>query len=103
MKRGARLVLVNFCRDEAGRYLGNTGGVNMFDTFNQIWRDFVAAGRITEAEYKNMTLPQYYNTVEEFSRPLTDESRRMLSRRIKIRVDRNAHRPLSFRRRIPTP
>ena len=74
MKRGARLVLVNFCRDESGRYLGNTGGVNMFDTFNQIWRDFVAAGRITEAEYKNMTLPQYYNTVEEFSRPLTDES-----------------------------
>ena len=74
--RGGRLVLVNFCRDAQGRYLGNTnpsgGGVNMFDTFNQIWRAFVDDGRITPQEYTNMTLPQYYNTVEEFSRPLVD-------------------------------
>ena len=31
---GGRLVLVNFGVDEEGRYLGNTGGVNMFDTFD---------------------------------------------------------------------
>ena len=74
MKRGARLVLVNFCRDEQGRYLGNTGGVNMFDTFNRIWQTFMDDGRISAEEYLNMTLPQYYNTVEEFSRPLTDKT-----------------------------
>jgi len=72
LKPGGRLVLINFARDEQGRYLGNTGGVNMFDTFNQIWLDFVDAGRIARDEYENMTLPQYYNTVEEFSAPLTD-------------------------------
>ncbi len=72
--RGGRLVLVNFCRDEAGRYLGNTGGVNMFDTFNRIWRGFVEDGRISRAEYVNMTLPQYYNTVDEFRRPLEDKA-----------------------------
>jgi hypothetical protein len=69
---GGRLVLVNFGRDEEGRYLGNTFGVNMFDTFNEIWNEFLENGRISREEYVRMTLPQYYNTVEEFSAPLTD-------------------------------
>lgn len=69
---GGRLVLVNFVRDEAGRYLGNTGGVNLFDTFNRLWQGFVAEGAIRAEEYVRMTLPQYYKTVEEFTEPLTD-------------------------------
>ena len=73
LKAGGKLLLINFARDEQGRYLGNTGGVNMFDTFNQIWQDFLQQGRITTTEYENMTLPQYYNTVEEFSAPLQNE------------------------------
>jgi len=72
LKPGGKMVLVNFCRDEQGRYLGNTGGVNMFDTFNEIWQEFVSDGRITAKEYLNMTLPQYYHTVEQFSAPLLD-------------------------------
>lgn len=73
LKPGGKLILINFGRDEQGRYLGNTGGVNMFDTFNQIWLDFLEQGRIDRDEYENMTLPQYYNTVAEFSAPLTDQ------------------------------
>ncbi len=69
---GGRLLLVNFGRDEAGRYLGNSGGQHMFNILNRIWQDFLAEGRITEAEYRAMTLPQYYNSVEEFSAPLID-------------------------------
>lgn len=69
---GGRLVLVNFARDEQGRHLGNTGGVHMFDTFNAIWRSFVDDGTISEQEYRDMTLPQYYNTVDEFSAPLLE-------------------------------
>ena len=69
---GGRLVLVNFGVDEQGRYLGNTGGVNMFDTFHAIWQGFVEDGTITEAEYTAMTLPQYYKSVEEFRAPLDD-------------------------------
>ena len=72
LKSGGKLVLINFARDEQGRYLGNTGGVNMFDMFNDIWTSFLQAQRITREEYENMTLPQYYNTVEEFSAPLID-------------------------------
>ena len=62
--------MLNFCRDEKGKYLGNTTGVNMFSNFVKIWQDFLGQGRISEDEYKRMTLPQYYNTVEEFSAPL---------------------------------
>ena len=74
MKPGAKLVLCNFGVDEQGRYLGNTGGVNMFDQFNDIWQSMIADNTITAAEYAAMTLPQYYNTVEEFSAPLLDAS-----------------------------
>lgn len=72
LKPGGKLVLINFGTDEQGRYLGNTGGINMFDTFNRIWLEFVEAGRITQIEYENMTLPQYYNSIEEFSAPLVN-------------------------------
>jgi len=74
LKSGGKLILINFARDELDRYLGNTGGINMFDTFNQIWLSFLDQGRINRNEYENMTLPQYYNTVEEFSAPLVDNS-----------------------------
>ena len=33
---GGRLCLFNFGIDEAGRYLGQTGGVSMFDTFSRL-------------------------------------------------------------------
>jgi hypothetical protein len=70
LKKGGQLVLLNFCRDENGKYLGNTTGVNMFTNFADIWQDFMEQGLIREDEYQKMTLPQYYNTVEEFSAPL---------------------------------
>ncbi|MCP3689720.1 MAG: class I SAM-dependent methyltransferase [Gammaproteobacteria bacterium] len=71
LKPGGRLVLINFGVDSEGRYLGNTGGINMFDSFNQIWQSFVTQKRISQQEYENMTLPQYYNSVEEFSAPFS--------------------------------
>ncbi len=71
---GGRLVLVNFGVDDEGRYLGNTGGINMFDTFDAIWRRFVADGTISEDEYAAMTLPQYYKTMQEFRAPFDDRN-----------------------------
>jgi hypothetical protein len=65
-------VLVNFCRDEAGRYMGHTGGHTMFEIPNTLWQRFVAAGVIRHDEYVRMTLPTYYRTVEECTPPLTD-------------------------------
>lgn len=73
LKQGGRLCLFNFGIDEKGRYLGNTGGVNMFDTFAELWRSLVDDGVITEEEFQNTNFPQYYRTEEEFVRPLRDE------------------------------
>jgi SAM dependent carboxyl methyltransferase len=69
LKPGGRLMLVNFCKDEAGQYASR---VNMFDTVNELWRRFANEGVIRGDEYVRMTLPQYYRTTEEFTRPLTD-------------------------------
>ncbi len=74
LKPGGRLVFCNFGIDEEGRYLGNTGGISMFDTFAALWQRFVDEGTITAAEFEEMTLPQYYNTVDEFRAPLEDTS-----------------------------
>lgn len=67
---GGKLVFANFCVDEEGRYLGNTGGVNMFDTFARHWRDLMTSGTITEGEYRNGTLQQFYRSPDEFAAPL---------------------------------
>lgn len=74
LKVGGKLVLVNFCRDEQGQYLGNTGGVNMFDQFNTLWVDLLDQNTISPDEYLAMTLPQYYNTVEEFAQPFENKN-----------------------------
>jgi hypothetical protein len=66
LKPGGRLVLVNFCKDEAGEYASR---VKMFDTVNALWQRFASEGVISSEEYVHMTLPQYYRTVEEFTRP----------------------------------
>jgi len=74
LKSGGKLVLANFCRDESGHYLGNTGGENMFDNFNNLWSELRDNGDISQQEYAAMTLPQYYNTVEEFAAPFENKS-----------------------------
>jgi hypothetical protein len=74
LKPGGRLCLFNFGIDSKGRYLGSTGGVSMFDTFNDLWRGLVEEGRITREEYRNTNFPQHYRTEAEFTAPLTDPS-----------------------------
>ena len=69
---GGILVMANFCIDEQGRYLGNTGGRNMFDTFHQLWSEMAESGEITEAEYLATTFPQFYKTIDQFCSPFRD-------------------------------
>ena len=71
---GGRLALFNFGIDEAGRYLGSTGGISMFDTFNALWAALRDDGTITEAEYINTNFPQSYRTVAQFTAPFRDEA-----------------------------
>ncbi len=74
LRPGGRLVILNFGIDEQGRYLGNTGGINMFDTFAELWSNMRNEGIITSDEFQNTAFPQYYRTVEEFCAPLKDQS-----------------------------
>jgi hypothetical protein len=72
LKEGGQLVLANFCVDAEGRYLGHTGGVNMFDTFSRLWRDLASAGQITPDEVRRATFQQFYRTPDEFAAPFRD-------------------------------
>lgn len=71
---GGFLALFNFGIDEERRYLGHTGGVSMFDTFNDLWRGMLDEGLITGAEYAATNFPQVYRTVDQFTAPLNDPS-----------------------------
>ena len=84
--QGRRLVFLNFGIDEKGRYLGHTGGVSMFDTFNALWRELASEGVITGAEYANTNFPQVYRTAEQFTAPLRDHDQPGLSRRTEARA-----------------
>ncbi len=69
---GGKLVLANFCVDEAGRSLGSTGGVDMFDTFAKHWRALAQTGVINAEEYQSGTLQQFYKSVADFTAPFAD-------------------------------
>ena len=71
---GGRLVFLNFGIDDEGRYLGHTGGVSMFDTFDSIWRGLAEEGVITQSEYADTNFPQVYRTTKQFVAPLQDPS-----------------------------
>jgi len=74
LKVGGRLCLFNFGIDENGYYLGNTGGVHMFNTFSELWQGLVDDGTITVNEYRETNFPQVYRTQEQFLAPLKDET-----------------------------
>jgi SAM dependent carboxyl methyltransferase len=69
---GGRLVLVNFCVDECGRYLGSTAVANLLDTLAKHWRRLVSTKIITEDEYRAGTIQQYYRTIDDFVAPFKD-------------------------------
>lgn len=72
LKKGGRLCFLNFGIDSQGRYLGNTGGPSMFDTFDMLWRGLAEDGTITAAEYTNTNFPQVYRNQAQFTAPLRD-------------------------------
>ena len=69
---GGRFICLNFGIDEAGRYLGNTGGKHMFDHFHKFWLALYESGIITANEYERATFAQYYRSVDEFCAPFND-------------------------------
>lgn len=69
---GGRFICFNFGIDENGHFLGNTGGVHMFNQFDRLWKSLCQQGRITEEEYIRATFTQHYRTMDEFLSPFSD-------------------------------
>lgn len=86
LKPGGKLVLANFCADEQGRYLGNTGGINMHDTFAKHWRRVQRERHLADSEYRAGTFMQFYKTVEDFTAPFTAAD--SLVQRAGLRLDK---------------
>ena len=68
---GGKLVFLNFGIDDQGRYLGNTGGQNMFSKFAAHWRNLANQNIITEEEFAAASFAQHYRTLQEFTAPFT--------------------------------
>ncbi len=69
---GGRFICINFGIDEKGRFLGNTGGHNMFNNFAKHWKNLEKDGVISNKEFINATFTQHYRTVDEFKKPFID-------------------------------
>jgi len=74
LKKGGFFISANLVMDEVGRHLGNTGGVNLFDTYNRLWRDLRDDGWITDEEYRETAFQQFYLSVADAVKPLQDEA-----------------------------
>ena len=70
--KGGRFICINFGIDDEGRYLGNTGGHNMFNNFTKHWKNLEKDGVITNEEFVNATFTQHYRTLDEFRKPFDD-------------------------------
>ena len=95
---GGRLVFLNFGIDEQGRYLGHTGGVSMFDTFNRLWRELANEGAITAAEYANTNFPQVYRTAAQFTAPLRDPANPVYRAGLRLEHVESRHLPCPYAR-----
>ena len=79
LRPSGQLVMLNFGIDEEGCYLGNTGGVNMFDTFANLWTQMRDEGVISRDEF--ITLP-FLNIIER-SKNSVHRSKTKIHRSIK--------------------
>ena len=75
LKIGGKLLTVNLSRDYEGRYLGNNGGktVNVHDEIHSIWKELLSENLISESEYRNGTIQNFYKSPEEFISPLNNK------------------------------
>ena len=101
LKVGGRLLTVNLSRDEDGRYLGHNGGEtrNVHDQLHQIWRGMADEGAISEEQYRNGTVLNFYKSPEEFMAPLKDEGSAPYKNGLRLVDERTVYVKCPYRRR----
>ncbi|TCD58258.1 SAM-dependent methyltransferase [Synechococcus sp. BS55D] len=98
---GGRLLTVNLSRDEEGRYLGHNGGKtrNVHDQLHQIWRELADEGAISEEQYRNGTVLNFYKSPEEFMAPLKDATSAPYRNGLRLVDERTVHVSCPYRKR----
>jgi hypothetical protein len=97
LAKGGRFICMNFGIDEEGRYLGHTGGMNMFDRFSAHWAALRDGGVISSDEFVKATFAQHYRTVEEFTAPFSDPSSSVSKAGLKLLSVNTRLTPCPFR------
>ena len=101
LKVGGRLLTVNLSRDDEGRYLGHNGGEtrNVHDQLHQIWRGLADEGAISEEQYRNGTVLNFYKSPQEFMAPLKDSSSAPYRNGLRLVDERTVYVKCPYRRR----
>ena len=101
LKVCGRLLTVNLSRDEQGRYLGHNGGEtrNVHDQLHQIWRGMADEGLISEEQYRNGTVLNFYKSPEEFMAPLKDSGSAPYRNGLRLVDERTVYVKCPYRRR----
>ena len=94
---GGRFICFNFGIDEQGRFLGNTGGVHMFNTFDKHWRALRDSGRITGEEYTRASFTQHYRTMAEFLAPFQDPDSAVSKAGLRLKSSKSILTPCPYR------
>jgi len=77
LKKGGMMMIATLATDPQGRTLGynmEAGFPAMFAEFNRHWKAMADEGMITQAEYVNATIPNYYRNEAELRKPFEDGS-----------------------------
>lgn len=76
MRKGGRFIMAQFCIDENGHHVGNTVNIKnpMHKVMNNLMKEMVSLGQITQEEYDNTTISNYYRTLEEYKAPFQEET-----------------------------
>ena len=98
---GGRLLTVNLSRDGEGRYLGENGGetLNVHDQLHQIWRGLADEGVISDEQYRNGTVLNFYKSPEEFMAPLKDTASAPYRHGLRLVDERTVYVKCPYRRR----
>ncbi len=94
---GGRFICFNFGIDDEGRFLGNTGGVHMFNQFDRFWKDLCDQGRITQEEYTRATFTQHYRTMDEFLAPFQDPNSAVSKAGLRLKSSHSILTPCPYR------
>ena len=94
---GGRFICFNFGIDENGHFLGNTGGVHMFNQFDRLWKSMCQQGRITEEEYIRATFTQHYRTMDEFLSPFSDPDSAVSKAGLILKSSQSVFTPCPYR------